>query len=265
MTNVSWSRIAAVLRMEYYIARRSLEVLMDMYLFSLCSVVMFGFITRYLEGALTGPRALYPMLGMVLFEVTRMTQYSMSVSSLYVVESHNFGNLFVSPLTLLEYVLAQILAATGKVLVAMAVIGVLSLVAFDLDLRDLGIANLVLFFVNLSVFAWSLGLVLLGLIFCYGVRIQALAWGVVFLFEPLCATFFPVDVLPQPLRAVALAVPATHVFDAARAALSTHVLDTGDALRMSALNGVYFAGAVAVFLWLVRRSQISGQFAKNDQ
>jgi ABC-2 type transport system permease protein len=261
---MSWLRITALIRQEYYITRRSLEVILDLYFFSAMAVAVFGLVSLYLARSFTGPGVYYLLLGTVLWEVVRITQYSMTVSSLWNVWSHNLSNMFVSPLSLAEYLAAQIISSTVKTLVALLLIGTLVVTLFGLDLPRLGWINLVLFFINLSIFAWSLGLALLGLIFCFGTRIQALAWGVVFLFQPLCAAFFPLSVLPRGLQVVAEALPPTHVFEAARASLASPAVNWAEAGITLALNGVYLALALAVFLWLIRRSQQSGQFAKND-
>ena len=261
----SWARMRAVLLQEYYITIRSLEVILDLYFFSAMSVTVFGLTSIYLSKSIHGSGAYYLLLGTVLWEVVRISQYSMSVSSLWNVWSHNLSNMFVTPLSLTEYLGAQMISSVFKMLLAMAIISGLAIGLFHLDLLSIGAFNLAMFTVNLSIFAWALGLALLGLIFCFGTRIQALAWGVVFIFQPLCAAFFPVSYLPQPVRAVSLALPPTHVFEAARMALGSGTVEWSEIGWMFVLNVVWSVIGLLVFLRLVRRSRRSGQFAKNDQ
>jgi len=127
-----------------------------------------------------------------------------------------------------------------------------------------GTANLVLFFINLSLFAWALGIVLLGLIFRFGTRIQAVAWGVIFLFQPLTATYFPVTVLPPFLRAIAYMLPPTYVFEAARQALHQAGINWKYMTIAFGLNIIYGLLAVSLFKLLFKKSRQTGQFARND-
>ena len=261
----SWLRMSGMLAQEFHITRRSLEVILDLYFFSAVAMLAFGFLTLFLVRSAHGANgAYYLLLGATLWEVVRVTQYSMSVSSLWNVWSHNLSNIFVTPLSLGEYIVTQLIASVAKMLSVVLVIGTVVVVLFHLPLLRLGALNLFLYTLNLTMFAWALGLVLLGFIFRYGTRIQALAWGVVFIFQPLCAAFFPVSLLPRPLQYVADAFPPTHIFEAARANLAVTGTDWSQIAAAFILNLAYLALGLWVFLDLTRRSQVSGQFAKND-
>jgi ABC-2 type transport system permease protein len=257
-------RMRAILLQELYITGRSLEVICDLYFFSAMGTIAFGLVSVFVTASSPGPGGRYLLLGLVLWEILRVTQYSMSVSTLWNVWSHNLSNMFVSPISFTEYVLAHILSATAKSVTVLAVVVSVVMGLFHLDLLRMGAPTLVLAFVDLSVFAWALGLFILGLILRYGARIQALAWGTVFVFQPLCAVFFPVRVLPAGFRQLAEALPATHVFEAARTALDTGSTAWSELAWATGLGVVYLAAGLWSFFALVRRSQRAGQFAKND-
>jgi ABC-2 type transport system permease protein len=262
---VSPSRVGAILRQELYITRGSVEVMVDLPLFSVMSVTLFGFVTAFLSGLLE-PRLAHDLfLGAILWEVVRVAQYSMAMEALWNVWSRNLSNMFIAPLTLAEYVLAQMISSALKAALILLLVSLLAL-AFGFNLYQLGLAELALIVLNLVVFAWSLGLLVLGLICVLGTRIQALAWGLVFLFQPLSAALYPVAVLPPPLQAVARAVPASYVFEAARAGLDGAGAAVWPALLAAlAGNAAWFAAAWLAFRLLFRRSQRSGQFARNEQ
>ena len=259
------TRMLALVRQEIYIMRHSLETIIDLYFFSVMAILAFGLLSIFLtnhSGSLGGS---YLLLGLVMWEVVRVNQYSMSVSSLWSVWSHNLSNLFVAPLSLTEYVASLIIASVIKAVTCIVVVGLMVGWLFHLNLLSLGFGNLVIYFFELAVFAWSLGLALLGLIFCFGTRIQSLAWGVVFAFQPLCATFFPLSILPKPLQTVANVFPPTHVFEAARTNLTDPSVQWSQLAWATGLNILFFVAFTGLFVWLVRHSQNTGQFAKNDQ
>src|SRR5437016_6712517 len=210
---MSGNRIGAVLLQELYITKRSLEVIMDLLVFSLMTVVVFGFITRFLVGAMNATAGSYLILGLLLWEIIRVNQYSLSVGSLWNIWARNLSNLFIAPLSLTEYIVAHMLSGLIKTFVTFGMICTIAAYGFHFNVLRLGLLNLVLFFANLTVFAWAVGLVLLGVIFLAGTRIHALAWGFIFLFQPLNAAFYPVSVLPPDLRQIAYALPPTFVFE----------------------------------------------------
>lgn len=178
--------------------------------------------------------------------------------------SHNLSNIFVAPISVLEYLGAHILASAVKSLAVFSFLSTCAFLVFHFNILHLGIANLLLAFVNLSLFAWWLGIILLGLIFRFGTRVQSLAWGTIFFFQPLTAAFFPASVLPAILRKIAFALPPTYVFENARTALIKSGVNTSYTLKALALNIVYSIIAVFIFSRLFRKSKITGQFARND-
>src|SRR5215472_9340716 len=196
-------RVKAILLQELYITRGSLEIVVDLFYTSLMTVVVFGLVSGFLTGVLNPNTGSYLLLGLLLWDVIRVNQYSVTVGSLWNIWSHNLSNMFVAPLSLVEYVTAQILSGLLKAVVIFAMISTLAAAWFHFQIWRVGIVNLALFFANLTIFAWAVGLVLAGVIFMIGTRIQALAWGAVFVFQPLTAAFFPLGVLPPAARAVA--------------------------------------------------------------
>ncbi len=260
-----WSdRIKGVLLQEIYITRRSLEVIVDLFYTSLVTVVVFGFVSRFLVGVTNVNTGSYLILGLLLWEVIRVNQYSLSVGSLWNIWSHNLSNMFVAPLSVTEYIVAHMLSALVKTLVTFCGICAIAEWWFHFNVLQMGLANLVGFFANLTVFAWSVGLVLLGVVFQIGTRIQALAWGVIFLFQPLTAAFFPLSALPPAVRTVAYALPPTFVFEAARRALEVPGTNWEYLGIAAAENAGYFVLATAAFAWMLAHSRRSGRLARAE-
>src|ERR1700730_6674227 len=176
---MSLERIKAVLLQEMYITARSVEVIVDLPFWSLMTVVVFGFVTKFLASVMNPTVAQYLYLGTMMWEIIRITQYSMSLGALWNVWSHNFSNMFITPLSMPEYILAQVLSAAVKAVLLFAVVAFIAATLFDFDVLRMGWGNLALLFVNLLCFGFSLGLFILGIILRLGTRIQALAWGLV--------------------------------------------------------------------------------------
>jgi ABC-2 type transport system permease protein len=105
----------------------------------------------------------------------------------------------------------------------------------------------------------------MGFIFRFGTRIQAFAWTVVPILQPLSAAFFPLQILPYPLQLFAQILPSTFVFEAGRANLvNNHVIYWHFHLIAFAENIIYVALAMVIFNYLFKKSKETGQFARNE-
>jgi ABC-2 type transport system permease protein len=262
---ISTDRVRAVLLQEAFITARSVEVMVDLPLWSLLTVVVFGFVTRFLASVMNPTYAQYLYLGTLLWEIMRITQYSMTLGALWNVWSRNFSNMFIAPLSMLEYVLAQMLSAVAKAAILFSIAGLIAAAIFDFNVFSMGAGNLTLAFVNLVWFGYTTGLFILGIILRVGTRIQALAWGLLLIFQPLTAAFFPLAVMPPVLQTIARAFPPTYVFEAARAGLSNPEVNWDWVVIAMLENALYFVGAIWFFQYMYRRSRETGQFARNEE
>src|SRR5215467_2227649 len=169
---MSPERVRAVLLQEAFITVRSGEVMIDLPFWSIVTVVVFGFVTRFLSTLMTPTVAQYLYMGTLLWEIVRVTQYSMSLGAMWNVWSHNFANMFISPLSMPEYIVAQMLSGAAKSFVLFGLVGGIAAVLFDFNLLVVGPGNLLLMYLNLLWFAYSIGLFVLGVILRLGPRIQ---------------------------------------------------------------------------------------------
>ena len=75
-------RIIGILLEELYITKHSFEVILDLFYFSIITVIVFGFMSTFLVGESRSQAAHYIILGMILWEIIRVSQYTLSVGSL---------------------------------------------------------------------------------------------------------------------------------------------------------------------------------------
>lgn len=261
---MSVKRILAVLYQEFFVTLRSMEVIMDIIFFPSMTIVLFGFLSTYLSGTSNTLVGQSVLMGMLLWEVVFITQYSVSVGSLWNIWSRNLSNMFISPLDIKEYIFAHVFSGSLKALFVFLITSIISIFVFNFNIFELGILNLTLFYINLVIFAFSIGIAILGIIFCYGTRIQAFAWGLLPMFQPLTAALYPVSVLPSPLREIAYIFPPTYVFEAAREALKSGVTDWPQIITAFWINIIYVILGILFFRLMFRKSRESGQFARNE-
>lgn len=260
---MSIKRIFAVLTQEYYMIFRSVETFFDIFVFSFISLLLFGFFSTYLIGENNIIAAQHLLLGMLFWEVVRVVQYAVTIASLWNLWSRNLSNMFIAPVSTAEYLTAHTVSAVIRGGLVFVLNASVASVAFGFSVFELGPMVWVYFFL-FAVFAFSAGIILLGAILRFGTRIQAFAWGIVPILQPLTAAFFPVSILPAPLQAFAWLFPTTYLFEAVRSHLDMGSVDWRLIFFAVILDIVYTVFAVVIFSWLFRASRDSGQFARNE-
>ncbi len=126
---------------------------------------------------------------------------------------------------------------------------------------ELGL-HLAILFANLIIMGWSLGLVVTGLFLRFGPPAEALAWAVPFLFQPISAVFYPVEILPPWMQMLAQITPASHVFEGMRELISTGHMNLTHMYLAMGLNILYMTMAGFLFKMFYEEARKRGFLAK---
>ena len=148
-------RIQALVLQEYFMTKHSLEIIIDAGVFPLMNLVLFGFVAALL-GA-DGAHAKYLMAGVIFWEIIVVMQYNMTLSSLWNIWSHNLTNVFITPISTAEYLLAHALSALARAVLVIGLICLMAYVAFGFNIFEIDLATLLLGIFNMIVFAFWLG------------------------------------------------------------------------------------------------------------
>jgi ABC-2 type transport system permease protein len=241
-------RIAALVSRHLYLYRRSLPRIMEIFYWPFLDLVIWGFITLYLAKYQPQvPGFVSFFLGaLILWDMLFRSQQGITISFLEELWARNLMNLFASPLTPGEFLAATIAMSIFKVTCVSLVMAVCAWLFYDYNVLVMGLW-LLPFVLNLVVTGWAIGVFTTSLIMRFGQEAEVLAWSMVFLFQPISCVFYPLDVLPTWLKAVAWVNPAAHVFEGMRAVLNSSGAPTINLLWACALNGSLLAGIIAWF------------------
>ncbi|MBC7360932.1 MAG: ABC transporter permease [Candidatus Aminicenantes bacterium] len=259
-------RISAMFLRHIYLYRHSITRLVEIFYWPLLDLLVWGFVSLYIsrlsaEGKST-PNFLGIFLGaLILWDILFRSQQGISVSFLEEVWARNFLNLFVSPLTIGEYLVSLMLVAVFKVVVVFLISALLAWVLYSFNLFIIGL-SLLPFMLNLIILGWALGILTTGLILRFGQQAEVLAWGVAFLFQPISAVFYPVSVLPKFLQKLATFIPASYVFEGMRAIIFGQRFSFDLLLRAFGLNVLYLGLALFFFFRMFRQVRAKGLLAK---
>lgn len=210
-----WRRIRSVVLHSFHHLTHSMETWVDIFWFPITQTTVFAAIAVYFARQAGVEAAQAVVLGIILWYAMEAGSYAIAVGMLWEVWARNFSTLFASPLTLPEFLVGQMIFGLAKQLMTVAVLGIIGHVVFQFSILSLGTHLPVVLFL-LMAFGWVMGLVALGLILRFGTRIQSVAWGLIYIIQPVVGVFYPVSVLPSFVQSIAYTLPPTYVFIAAR-------------------------------------------------
>ncbi|GAA2211536.1 ABC transporter permease [Nonomuraea monospora] len=262
---LSWAarrtRILGVVRRDYAALRRSPIRMFEILFWPMVELVLWGFVSAFLQSQRV-PFAVSFLLGAVLlWQVLQKASNEISLAFLEDIWSRNLLNVQVSPLSSVEYLTGLMLFALGKVAFAVTALAALAFVLYGFGVSTIGV-GLVPFMGVLLVLGWSLGLVGIAAVLRFGEKAQVIAWSLVFVVQPLAGIFYPIAVLPQPLRELAWFLPASHVFEGMRAVMAGGALPWDRLAWASVINVGYLAGALGLFAWALGHARRRGRLSR---
>ena len=237
------SRVGAVVLRMYYLYRGSPQRVFPLFAWVAVDIVLWGFITRYLNSvSQSGFNFVPALLGAVLLWdfLTRVMQ-GVTMAFFEDVWSRNFLNLFATPLTTSEYLLGLVTASVLTSIVSLAFMMALAAGLFGLSFLSYGVA-LVPFLLVLFVSGMALGIFAAGLVLRLGPASEWLIWPIPTLISPFAGVFYPVSVLPVWMGWISRALPPSYVFEGMRAVVAHKAVPWSDL----AIGGVLSAGYVVL-------------------
>ena len=255
----SLRRVGAMTLRHFYLLRSSWPRVVSLMYWPIVQMTMWGFLTVYLQETDGWAGQAFGLLlgGVLLWDVCFRSQISLSIAFLEEMWSRNLGHLFASPLRPWEWAAAMISTAAMRAAIGALPAMALCIPLFGFSIFELGWA-LVAFFLQLAIFGWALSLLVISIIFRHGMGADELAWAAIFLIAPFSCIYYPVSVLPDFLVPIALALPATHVFEGMRAALNDGAFD-GSAMRAAlVLNLIWLAAGLIIFLRACAAARANG-------
>lgn len=256
-----WLRISALMLRHLYLYRRNLARSGEIVFWPVMDLLMWGFLMTYLQRMVVPTAVAYLLGAMILWDILYRSQQAITLSLSEEIWVRNLLNLFITPISLFELLLALCLLGLVRVVASTALLGLLAHVLYAFDVLSVGIA-LVPFVANLLLFGWAVGMATMALILRFGRAAEALVWGIPFLLQPISAVYYPLDVLPPWLQTLAWMLPSTHVFEGMRTALHLGTVNIGSLGAACGITLVYLAGGAAVFGWMIRHARQKGYLSR---
>ena len=253
-------RVWALALRHYFLIRGSWPRLLELIYWPALQMTHWGFITVFFEmhSSWLAQAAGILITAILLWDIMFRSQLSFFLSFLEEIWSRNLGHLFVSPIRPSEMIAALLIVSMIRTLIGVGGAAILAIILFDVSIFDLGFP-LALFFFNLTIMGWSLGLVVSALVLRFGQGAESLGWAAIFFVQPISGVFYPIEVLPQWLQPIASIIPASHVFEGLRSILIQEVFRLDLLMNAFYLNLIFAFLGLTIFFAILRYARIHGQ------
>jgi ABC-2 type transport system permease protein len=258
--NQSLERISAIILRHWYTLSSSWPRLLEMIYWPILSVVTWGFITQFFSqhSSLLAQAGGLLLGAVLLWDVLFRSQLGVSLSYLEEVWSRNLVNLFVSALRPWEYVVAILIMSVIRTLICIIPAMILAYAFYHYNILTLG-WPLLIFFAQLLVMGWWLGLIICALLLRVGMGAESMAWAVIFMLSPISGIYYPISTLPEFLQYIAWMTPAAYVFEGMRSIMLEQITPWGLLFKAAILNGAYMILGVAVFIHALNHARRHGR------
>ena len=252
-------RIGAMILRYWYLLLSSWPRLLELIYWPTVQIITWGFLQTYIAyNAGFFARAGGTLIGaVILWDILFRGQLGFSISFLEEMWARNLGNLMMSPLRPIEFLLALMAMSLIRLAIGVIPMTLLALILFHFNVYGLGLP-LIALFCNLIFTSWSVGIFVSGLVLRNGLGAESIVWTLMFAVMPLACIYYPVSVLPHWLQYAAWSLPPTYVFESMRALLTDGVFRADLMLEAAALNAALLLASIAAFLALLRSARRHG-------
>jgi ABC-2 type transport system permease protein len=259
-------RIGAMILRYWYLLISSWPRLLELVYWPALQIVTWGFLQTYIaQNAGFFARAGGTFIGaIILWDILFRGQLGFSISFLEEMWARNLGNLMMSPLKPIEFLISLMIMSLIRLAIGVIPMTLLAIFFFDFNFYSLGLP-LIAFFCNLIFTSWSLGIFVSGLVLRNGLGAESIVWTVMFGILPLACVYYPVAVLPHWLQVVAWALPPTYVFEGMRALLIDHVFRADLMVNALLINAVLLIVSFAIFLGLLNSARRAGSLLQSGE
>src|ERR1700712_4888901 len=263
---ISVRRIGAMILRYWYLLMSSWPRLLELIYWPALQIITWGFLQNYISqtsgffaqagGSLIG--------AVILWDILFRGQLGFSISFLEEMWARNLGNLMMSPLKPIEFLISLAIMSLIRLAIGVIPMTLLALFFFKFNFFAIGYP-LIAFFCNLIFTSWSVGIFVSGLVLRNGLGAESIVWTLMFGLMPLACIYYPVTVLPHWLQYVSWTLPPTYVFEGMRALLIDHVFRADLMAEALLINAVLFIVSFAIFLGLLNSARRAGSLLQSGE
>lgn len=256
-------RIWAITLRNLYDTKHNWARIADMIVWPALNILLWGYMTLFL--AQNNSQINYFLSNIlaatILWSLFISIQQGVGFSFINDVWDRNIFNIFASPISNKEYfsgLMGLGIVKTGITAFGMTLI---CFAFFHYNFLTVG-PILFLFFTNIVLTGWVIGIVSVALLMRYGSKAESIIWFLPFITQPFAAITYPLSLMPHWMQVISFILPITHVFEGLRALVLQNRVDYRELVLSFGLNAVFFIAAVWFFSRVFLAVKEKGLLAK---
>ena len=261
---MSWTRIEAMIQKSWQNSLRDIFRIFDIFWWPAFELFIWGLFSTYLSRTTTTGINIVSLVlgGVILWTFFDRASRDISIAMIDELWSRNFVNLFSTPLSLGEYLVGVAIVASVKLIISIAFMFVLAKVLYGFQITSLGLYLIPAAF-GLTIFGWSLSLIVQGCILRFGHTVEVFIWAVAVLAQPLSCVFYPLSSLPAWAQSIARWLPSTYLFENMRQNMNGGGTNVAEIVLSYGLNLLYLVIAVWFLFRSFEAAKRTGNLVKN--
>lgn len=260
---MSLYRLYAIVLRQLYLIRGSISRVMPLFVWIAIDMVLWGFLTRYLNSVSSSGLNFVPVLlgAVLLWDFFIRIMQGVTMAFLEDVWSRNFLNIFATPVSTAEYVAGLVITSIVTSALGLAVMLFMASAFFGLSFLAYGVM-IVPFLLVLFLFGIALGILGSALVLRLGPAAEWFIWPLPALVSPFAGVLYPVSTLPHWMQCVSLVLPPSYVFESMRAILAGGTVPWTVLAGSALLSLAYIFLAYGLFSRTYRFAVRSGLIAR---
>ena len=256
-------RVGAIVLRQVYLLRGSPARVLPMFAWVAIDILLWGFITRYLNSVSHAGFNFVPALlgAVLLWDFHGRVMQGVTMAFFEDVWSRNFLNLFATPLRTSEYLAGLVITGICTSVLGLVAMLILATAVFGLSFASYG-AALAPFLLVLFAMGIALGIFGAGIVLRLGPASEWLIWPIPSLISPFAGVFYPISVLPAWMRVIAKTLPPSYVFEGMRAVVAGKPIPWDSLAIGAGLSAVYVGLACLFFASVYRHAIRTGLIAR---
>lgn len=252
-------RIAAMVYRYAIYLKHNWDRLSDMFYWPAMDLFIWGLTGLYLATLTNNSKELIFVIlnGLVFWIVIWRASYEINVNILSEIWDKNLVNIIASPLTIWEWITSLVVVGFIKMIISLSFSAVLAFMLYQYNIFMYGLLLLPIT-VSLLIFGWAAGFFVAGFIIRFGAKIQTAAWTGVALVAPFSALYYPLSILPDWAKKIALFLPPSYIFEGMRDVLFNGHFPLEKIMISFALNIPYLLLSIWFFVWMFNKSKKLG-------
>jgi ABC-2 type transport system permease protein len=244
---------------NWIITKRSLFSFFEILFWPGVGLVSVGLLTVFLKHD-EDTRG-FILIGIISMSMIQVCQIDVAYVLLYDLWSKSMKHTFIAPIRSFHLILGSWLMGVMRSLVVFILLSMFSAFAFDFDFLRAGLGPLVFFLLGLFLISILVGMCVCILVLLFGYKAEVAAWSLVSLMYMICGIYYPISVLPSPLREIARAIPLTYFLEYFRSFYGFR--GDGSILYWGfGLIGAYLVLEAVLFEAVLRRARRTGMLIK---